>query len=298
MKIRARSQLLIVSLVAIYASPVFGIESPAQKTFMRDVRAAMIADNWQEGSAVAELYLREHKADALAHAVKGYFLMQQEQDKSAVPHFNDAIKGGVTALSVHVADSHANNLWSLRGYSSMRSGKLAEGMKDLEKSLDIKPQTCLDILNQRIDCLNLSVAYAKIEKQQKSGALKSAADLMEKQYQQVFYPPVKTAADAKYNAGKLSNDLKAQPASTILTCKLAAYQMYLKNWQDALKNLDKACAAEPYLMQARLKRAICLKKLGRSVEANKEFALVEKNQRAGTNVWNVDKKKMAEAKNS
>ncbi len=269
--------------------------SAEEQNFLRDVHKTMVADNWQECDALSELYLRKHKTDAMAHAVKAYALMQQGHDKEALPHFNAAIKGGVTSLPGSLAESHANNLWAWRGYSMMRAGKMAEGIKDLEKSLELKPRTCLDILNQRIDCRNIGAAYKKMGDVQKSVSYISAGDLMTKQYHHVFYPILKTPAEAKFNAGKLQTELKSDPKSPILLCKLGAMQVYLKNWGEAVKYLDQGIAAEPYLMPARLLRMKALKKLNRGDEAKKDLAAIQATRdKAGVNVWAVDPKELAE----
>ncbi len=286
--------LTLLILSANYPVPAFGANSD-EPQFLKDVHKTMVEDNWAECAALGELYLRKHKADPMGNAVKGYALLQQNQDKDALPYLNAAIKGGTTSLPTAAAESHANNLWSLRGYSLMRSGKLQEGIADLEKSLELKPRTCLDILNQRIDCLNIGAAYKKLGQTQKSVSYISAGDLMKRQYHHVFYPPLKSAAEAKFNAGKLENELRSDPKSTILMCKLAAMQMYMKNWSEALKYLDKTIAVEPYLMPARLLRCQALKRLKRSAEAKKDLAAIQKSRdKEGVNVWAVDKKELDE----
>ncbi len=283
-------------LLFTFSFPVSALAAnPDQGQFLNDVRKTMVQDNWVECSALGELYLRKHKADPMGSAIKGYALLQQNQDREALPHLNTAIKGGVTSLPQAVAESHTNNLWSLRGYSLMRSGKLAEGIKDLEKSLEVKPLTCLDILNQRIDCLNIGAAYKKMGQAQKSTSYLSAADLMKKQYHHIFYPPLKSAAEAKANAGRLQADLRAEPKSTILLSKIGAMQVYLKNWNEALKYLDKAISTEPYLMPARLLRCQALKRLKRTAEARKDLdAIAQSRGKSGINVWAVDQKELNE----
>jgi tetratricopeptide (TPR) repeat protein len=264
-----------------------------EQSFQKEVHGAMVADNWQECDAICELFLRKHKAHALANAVKGYALVQQGQDKRALPYFDAAIKGGCVGMPASLAESHANNIWSLRGYSLMRSGKFAEGIKDLEKSLEIKPKTCLDILNQRIDCINIGTAYKKMNDVQKSVSYFNAGDLMKKQYHHIFYPVLKTPAEAKYNAMKLLPEMKSDPKSTILICKYAALQVYLRNWSEALKYLDKTIAVEPYLMPARLLRAQSLKRLKRNQDAKKDIdVILATREKAGVNVWSVDQKEL------
>ena len=285
--------LALASCSAVLAQPAIAASPSEAQTFLKDVHQTMVTDNWEEASALCELYLRKHKADPMSSAFKAYVLMQQYHDKEALPYFNTAIKGGVTALPSAVADAHANNLWSLRGYSLLRSGKYAEGIKDLEKSLEIKPQTCLDILNQRIDCLNIGAAYKKMGNVQKSVSYINAGDLMKKQYHHVFYPILKTPAEAKYNADKLLPELKNDSKSTILQCKYAAHQVYLKQWSEAVKYLDKAIAVEPYLMPARLLRAQSLKRLKRNAEAKKDLdAIMQTRDKAGVNVWAIDQKEL------
>lgn len=255
----------------------------------------MTTDNWTECDALSELYLRKYREDGMGHAVKAYVLMQQGRDRDAVPHFNAALKGGVTALSTEVAQSHANNLWAWRGYSLMRSGKLLDGIKDVEKSLEIKPRTCLDILNQRIDCLNIGAAYKKLGDPEKANSYVRAADLKKQQYHHIFYPPLKSPADAKGNAATAMEEMKADPKSVIAQCKYGALQIKLKNWQDAVKYLDKTIAVEPYLMPARLLRALALKKVKRIADAKKDLAEIQKSrEKSGVNVWAVDQKELAE----
>ena len=289
-------QKTLLSILVCTALPIAAFAANADEPqFLNDVHKAMVQDNWEECTALGELYLRKHTADPMGNAVKGYALLQQNRDKDALPHLNAAIKGGVTSLPGSVAESHANNLWSLRGYSLMRSGKLADGITDLEKSLELKPHTCLDILNQRIDCLNVGAAYKKMGQVQKSVSYMSAADLMKKQYHHVFYPPLKGAADAKFNAGKLQSEMRTDPKSTILTGKYAATQMAAKNWGEAVKYLDKTIAAEPYLMPARLLRVKALKNLKRSAEAKKDIAEIKRTRdKAGVNVWAIDQKELDE----
>lgn len=255
----------------------------------------MVTDNWQECDALSELFLRKHKTHGLANAVKGYTLVQLGSDKRALPYFDAAIKNGVSALPASIAEAHANNIWSLRGYALMRSGKFVEGIKDLEKSLEIRPLTCLDILNQRIDCINIGTAYKKMNNVQKSVSYINAGDLMLKQYRHVFSPNLKTPAEAKYNANKLVPEMKREPKSNILVCKYAAHQHYLKNWIESIKYLDKAIAAEPYLMQARLMRAEGLKRLKRGAEAKKDIdAIMQTRSKAGTNVWDINQSELNE----
>lgn len=292
--------LTLMLLVASFS----GLNGPAfaqaatdkeKQQFLNDVRACMISDNWTECDAAAELYLRKRKDDGMGHAVKAYVLMQQGRDKDAVPHFSAAIKGGVTSLPGSVAQSHANNLWAWRGYSLMRSGKLLDGLKDIEKSLELKPRTCLDILNQRIDCVNIGAAYKKLGDLEKSGSYVRAADLKKQQYHHVFYPPIKNPAEAKSGAASAMEEMKADGKSTIAQCKYGAMQIKLKNWSEALKYLDKTIAAEPYLMPARLLRAQALKKLNRAADAKKDLAeIMKNNQKSGVNVWAVDQKELAE----
>lgn len=294
--LRAQVQILTVLICSAGLTIAAFAANPDEAQFLSDVHKTMVQDNWAECAALGELYLRKHKADPMGSAIKGYALLQQNQDKEALPYLNAAIKGGATSLPSAVAESHANNQWSLRGYSLMRSGKFAEGIKDLEKSLELKPRTCLDILNQRIDCLNVGAAYKKMGQAQKSLSYISAGDLMKKQYHHVFYPPLKSAAEAKFNAGKLQTELSKDPKSTILMCKLAAMQMYMKNWSEALKYLDKTIAAEPYLMPARLLRFQALKRLKRAADAKKDLAAIQKSRdKAGVNVWAVDQKELSEA---
>lgn len=289
----AKIQILIALLLV--CSPSALAATSEEQSFVKDVRQAMVSDNWQECDALSELFLRKHKTNGLANAVKGYTLVQLGSDKKALPYFDAAIKNGVSALPASVAEAHANNIWSLRGYALMRSGKFAEGIKDLEKSLEIRPLTCLDILNQRIDCINIGTAYKKMNNAQKSVSYINAGDLMLKQYRNVFSPNLKTPAEAKYNANKLLPEMKRDPKSNILVCKYAAHQRYLKNWNESLKYLDKAIAAEPYLMQARLMRAECLKRLKRGAEAKKDIdAIMQTRSKAGTNVWAINQSELNE----
>lgn len=289
----AKIQIFIAILLV--CSPSAFAATSEEQSFVKDVRQAMVSDNWQECDALSELFLRKHKTHGLANAVKGYTLVQLGSDKKALPYFDAAIKGGVSALPASVAEAHANNIWSLRGYSLMRSGKFAEGIKDLEKSLEIRPLTCLDILNQRIDCINIGTAYKKMNNVQKSVSYINAGELMLKQYRHVFSPNLKTPAEAKYNASKLLPEMKRDPKSNILVCKYAAHQRYLKNWNESLKYLDKAIAAEPYLMQARLMRAESLKRLKRGAEAKKDIdAIMQTRSKAGTNVWAINQSELNE----
>lgn len=289
----AAVQIALCLTITVVSSPAARAASSDEPTFLKDVHASMVADNWQECDAVAELFLRKHKAHALANAVKGYALVQQGQDKKALPYFDAAVKGGCFGLPSAIAESHANNIWSLRGYALMRSGKFPEGIKDLEKSLEMKPRTCLDILNQRIDCLNIGAAYKRMNEMQKSVSYVNAGELMKKQYHHVFYPILKSPADAKYNAGKILPELKSDPGATIPACKYAAHQIYLKNWPEALKYLDKTISVEPYLMPARLLRAEALKRLKRGAEAKKDIdAILQTRDKAGLNVWAVDQKEL------
>ncbi|MCC6976874.1 MAG: hypothetical protein IT343_01030 [Candidatus Melainabacteria bacterium] len=293
----ALSLMFFLSSSLADCRPVFAQAkaSSDKQQFLNDVRKCMIADNWSECDAASELYLRKHKDDGLGQAVKAYVLMQQGRDKDAVPHFNAAIKGDVTSLPGELALAHANNLWSWRGYSLMRSGKFQEGIKDVEKSLELKPRTCLDLLNQRIDCKNIAAAYRKLGDMGRSTSYENAGDLKKQQYHHVFYPPLKSPAEAKSNAASAMEEMKADPKSTIALCKYGAMQIKLKNWQEALKYLDKAIAVEPYLMPARLLRALALKKLNRTADAQKDLAEIQKNsKRAGINVWAVDQKELGE----
>lgn len=293
---RAKAHLLGMLICSLGLPLAAVAAAPDQPQFLSDVHKTMLDNNWEECAALGELYLRKHKGDPMGHAVKGYALLQKNDDDAALPHLNAAIKGGVTSLPTAVADAHANNLWSLRGYSLMRSGKLAEGIKDLEKSLELKPRTCLDILNQRIDCVNVAAAYKKMGDAKKSASYTSAADLKKQQYHHVFYPPLKSAAQAKFNASKLEGELRTDPKSTILLCQLAAMQISLKNWSGALIPLDKAIALEPYLMPARLLRYKALKKLKRNADAKKDFIAIQNTrEKAGVNVWAIDQKELDEA---
>ncbi len=289
-----KAQLLsLLVCCSVLTQPSVAAASSEAQSFLKDVHQTMVTDNWEEASALCELYLRKHRADPMSSAFRAYVLMQQYKDKEALPYFNTAIKGGVTALPSAVADAHANNLWSLRGYSLLRSGKYPDGIKDLEKSLELKPETCLDILNQRIDCLNIGAAYKKMGNVQKSVSYINAGDLMKKQYHHVFYPLLKTPAEAKYNAERLLPEIKADSKSTILQCKYAAHQIYLKQWSEAIKYLDKVIAAEPYLMPARLLRAQALKRLKRNAEAKKDIdAIMATREKAGVNVWAIDQKEL------
>jgi len=276
---------------------VFAQSAPKAESqaFLNTVRKCMVDDNWTECDAASELILRKYKTDAMGHAVKAYALMQQGSDKDAVPHFTAAIKGGVTNLPGNLAFSHANNLWAWRGYSLMRSGKYADGIKDIEKSLELTPRTCLDILNQRIDCRNISAAYSKLGNKEKATAFEKAADLKTVQYHHIFYPPLKSLAEAKFAAANALADSKKDSGSTIALCKYGALQVYLKDWQEAVKHLDKAIAVEPYLMPARLLRAKALKNLKRAADANKDLAEIQKaKSKAAINVWAVDEKQLAE----
>ncbi len=292
----AKAQILATLMFSLSMPLAAYATAPAEPQFLKDVHKTMVDNNWDECAALGELYLRKHKGDPMGHAVKGYALLQKNDDDNALPHLNAAIKGGVTSLPSEVADSHANNLWSLRGYSLMRSGKLAEGIKDLEKSLEIKPRICLDLLNQRIDCVNVGAAYKKMGDAKKAASYTSAGGLKKQQYHQVFYPPLKSAAQAKFNASKLQTELRADPKSTILLCQLAAMQISSKNWGEAVTSLDKAIALEPYLMPARLLRYKALKKLKRNAEAKKDFtAIQETRDKAGVNVWAIDQKELDEA---
>ncbi|MBX9950597.1 MAG: hypothetical protein K2Y39_15620 [Candidatus Obscuribacterales bacterium] len=292
--LRSAAAQFLACLAIASVSPISASAAASEElTFQKDVHGAMVADNWQECDALSELFLRKHKAHGLANAVKGYALVQQGQDKKALAYFDAAVKGGCAGLPASLAESHANNIWSLRGYSLMRTGKFAEGIKDLEKSLEIKPQTCLDILNQRIDCINIGTAYKKMNDVQKSVSYINAGDLMKKQYHHVFYPILKTPAEAKYNATKLLPELKSNPKSTILACRYAAHQVYLRNWPEALKYLDQTISKEPYLMPARLLRAETLKRLKRNADAKKDIdAIVQSQDKAGVNVWAVDQKEL------
>ena len=293
----ALTAMLFLSCVFQSNEPAFaqaGSDKEKQQ-FLNSVKACMISDNWTECDATAELYLRKHKNDGMGHAVKAYVLMQQGRDKEAVPHFSAAIKGGVTSLPTEIAQSHANNLWAWRGYSLMRSGKLLDGVKDVEKSLELKSRTCLDILNQRIDCVNIGAAYKQLGDPEKSSSYVRAADLKKQQYHHVFYPPLKSPAEARANAASAMEEMKADPKSTIAQCKYGAMQTKLKNWPEALKYLDKTIAVEPYLMPARLLRALALKKLNRVADANKDLSEIQKNNhKTGVNVWGVDQKELSE----
>lgn len=294
--VRSAAAQFLVCLSISFACPLVAISAtPEERAFVSDVHKAMVADNWQECNALAELYLRKYKAHPLANAVKGYVLVQLGEDKKALPYFDNAIKGGAVELPSSVAEAHANNIWSLRGYALMRSGKFAQGIKDLEKSLEIKPKICLDILNQRIDCINIGTAYKKLNETQKSVSYINAGDLMKKQYHHIFYPTIKSPAEAKYNASKLLPEMKGDPRSNILSCKFAAYQFYLKNWSEAVKYLDKAISAEPYLMPARLLRAASLKELKRNADAKKDLdVILQTRDKSGVNVWEVDQKQLNE----
>ncbi len=136
LKATFRQKVLNAAKAQILATLMLSLSLPPADVCRRSCRTTVsqrrsIKQWWTTTGTSAQLsassICASTKATQWVTRVKGYALLQKNDDDHALPHLNAAIKGGVTSLPSAVADSHANNLWSLRGYSLMRSGKIAGG---------------------------------------------------------------------------------------------------------------------------------------------------------------------------
>ena len=243
------------------------VQSPEEKNFYAGVRETLGRDQWSKCLTLCEAYVPKHKTDLLARAIRGYALLETNHDARAVDDLNAALAGGLKIIPTSIAEDHSNNILSLRGFALMRTGKLKEGVADIEKSLDKEPLLIAEYLNQRIDYNNLATAYRRLGNGKKAAHYVQLADNREKELQFVFLPTYVTKAAVQRDVNALKILLARSPSNGIKATKLAASLIFLGNYSEALKYIDKAVALEPYLMRARLMRFEILGKLKRDKEA-------------------------------
>lgn len=94
--------------------------------------------------------------------------------------------------------------------------------------------------------------------------------------QRVFQPTIKNAATASAELAKLKKESAASPKSSIVLTKMTVNLIYLKDWPEALKSVDKAIALEPFMSKTHLMRLEILKNLGREADAKSEAKLILK----------------------
>ncbi len=257
--------LIICAAGSVQAKGV--AQSAEEKAFYTSVHEALNRDQWAKCLTLCEAYLPKHKSDLLARAIRGYALLENNKDAHAVADLNAALAGGVKVIPVSIAEDHSNNVLALRGFALMRTGKLKEGIADIEKAVSKEPLLIGEYLNQRIDFNNLATAYRRLGDARKAAHFMQLADNREKEIQFVYLPTFGTRIDIERDTKRLRKTLAITPNNNVANAKLCANLIYLKNYPEALKYIDKTVAIEPYLTRVRLMRYEILEKLGRAKEA-------------------------------
>jgi tetratricopeptide (TPR) repeat protein len=224
--------------------------------------------------SLCDSYLTKHRDDISVRSLRGYALVQSNQDARSLADLTAAIKAGLTDMPADLVEEHASPLLSLRGFALMRVGRYKEGIADIEKSISGKIRLVSELLNRNVDYKNLIAAYTRLNDRGNVQKYAKALSDTEMQLQNTLQPRLGNETDAKKMVAKLTRESAVDKNSSIPLTKLAAYQIYLKAWPDALKTVDRAIVIEPYMSRTRLMRFDILKNLKREAEAKKEAKLI------------------------
>jgi len=246
------------------------------QAFERQIHDALKITAWSKCIIACDAYLKKHPNDAAARAMRGYALLESNNDAKSIADLTAAINAGLIEVPINLIEEHNNSLRSLRGFALMRVGRLKEGIADIEKSLSLPIISVSECLNRGVDYKNLCAAYNRIGNRAKVEQYARALADTENQVQSILQPRVSGQADARAMVAKLTRESAAKANSSIPLTKLAFYQIYLKAWPDALKTVDRAIAIEPYMSRTHLMRFDILKNLKREADAKKEAALILK----------------------
>lgn len=246
------------------------VQSAEMHAFTRELQKALRDNSWGRAISVCTAYINKHPNDARVRAVRGYALVQGNRDAQSLPDLDAAIKAGLSDFPVELVEDNSNTILSMRGFALMRTGKLKEGIADIEKSLRSKRRMVAQLFNEHADYENLAAAYMRLGNGAKAAQYKKASEENERQIQLILQPQILGDKDARAKVEKLKNECKAAPDSSIPLTKLAVHQIYLKAWSDALKSVDKALAIEPHMSRTHILRLEILKSLQKEAEAKKE----------------------------
>jgi tetratricopeptide (TPR) repeat protein len=246
------------------------------QAFQTEIRKAMLLDAWPKCIEICNAYLSKHKNDVLARGLRGFALMEYGREAQSIADFSAAIDGGMVDLPVALVEDHTNSLLSLRGFAQLKVGRLREGISDIEKSLKSPRLVVSACLNEQIDYQNLALAYSKLGNASKAAQCRNMSDECEKSLQRIFQPTIKNAAAARDEVSKLKKESAASPRSSIVLTKMTVNLIYLKDWPEALKSVDKAISLEPFLSRTHLMRLEILKNLNREADAKAEAKLILK----------------------
>lgn len=249
-------------------------KSADYQAFEKQIHGFLDTAAWGKCVTACDAYLAKHPKDGTVRAMRGYALLQNNQDAKCIDDLTAAIKAGLIEVPPDLIEEHNNSLLSLRGFALMRVGRLREGIADIEKSLALPILLVAEYLNRSVDYKNLCAAYSRIGDRAKVQQYSKALQDMESQLQNVLQPRVANAADAKLLIAKLTRESAAKANSSIPLTKLVFYHIYLKDWAEALKAVDRAIAIEPYMSRTHLMRFDILKNLRRDAEAKKEASLI------------------------
>lgn len=202
--------------------------------------------------------------------------MEYNREAQSIADFTAAINAGMIDVPPALVEDHTNTLLSLRGFAELKVGRLREGMSDIEKSLKRPRLIVSTYLNEQIDYQNLAIAYLKLGNPTKAAQCRKMSNECERNVQVVFQPTIKSAASARAEVEKLKKESAASPRSSIVPTKMTVYLIYLKDWPEALKSVDKAIALEPFMSKTHLLRLEILKTLKRETDAKAEAKLILK----------------------
>lgn len=267
--------VLVSALVSLNdPSLAVGSKSADYQAFEKNVHALIEKSSWTKLVTLCDSYLAKHRDDIRVRSLRGYALVQSNQDARSLADLTAAIKAGLTDMPADLVEEHASPLLSLRGFALMRVGRYKEGIADIEKSISGKIRLVSELLNRNVDYKNLIAAYTRLNDRGNVQKYARALSDTEMQLQNTLQPRLGNEADAKKMVAKLTRESAADKNSSIPLTKLAAYQIYLKAWPDALKTVDRAIVIEPYMSRTRLMRFDILKNLKREAEAKKEAKLI------------------------
>ncbi len=268
--------LLPVLLIAPHADCKEKRLDPDAQAFQAEMHKAMLGDSWPRCIDICNAYLIKHKNDVLARSLRGFSLMESNHDVQSIPDLSAAIAGGMTDVPADLIEDHTNSLLSMRGFAQMRVGRLREGIADIEKSLK-RPQRMVSAYFQdQLDYRNLATAYQKLGDVSKAAQCREKSDQCERNVARVLQPSIKNADSARACAAKFAKECAGSANNSIPFTALTVYLIYLKNWSDALKSVDKAIALEPYMSRTHLMRIEILKNLHREADARAEGKLILK----------------------